>query len=106
MIDAEQADGDAASRLAASISEPRTARLVDDRIGVGHRDHRAEPAGGRRRGAGVDVLLVLLAGGAQVDVRVDEAGNACLPVASIVSPSRRPAQRTGRAELRDPARPG
>ena len=44
-------------------------RLVDDRVGVRHRDQGDEPSGGGRRGAGVEVLLVLLAGRAQVDVR-------------------------------------
>src|SRR3954465_4428030 len=47
---------------------------VDDRVRVRHRDDRAVAARGRRAGAGVDVLLVLLAGHAQVDVRVDEGG--------------------------------
>ena len=46
----------------------------DRRLGVGHRDHAAVAAGGGGAGAGLDVLLVLLAGGAQVDVRVEEGG--------------------------------
>ena len=46
--------------------------VVDHGRSVGHRDHRAEAAGRRRRGAAVDVLLVLLTGGAQMDVRIDE----------------------------------
>ena len=45
---------------------------VDDRLGVRHREDRAVAAGRGRRGAGGDRLLVLAAGRAQVDVRVDE----------------------------------
>ena len=46
----------------------------DRRLGVGHREDPAVAAGGGGAGAGLDVLLVLLAGGAQVDVRVEEGG--------------------------------
>ena len=42
--------------------------------GVGHREDAAVAAGGGGAGAGLDVLLVLLAGGAQVDVGVEEGG--------------------------------
>ena len=48
--------------------------VVDDGVGVRHRDHRAEAAGRRGGRAGLEVLLVLLAGRAQVHVRVDEPG--------------------------------
>ena len=48
--------------------------IVDDGVGVGHGDHRAEAAGRRGGRAGLEVLLVLLAGRAQVHVRVDEPG--------------------------------
>ena len=46
----------------------------DRRLGVGHREDPAVAAGGGGAGAGLDVLLVLLAGGAQVDVGVEEGG--------------------------------
>src|SRR5581483_3951634 len=47
---------------------------VDDRVGVRHREDRAvAPGRGRGRARG-DRLLVLAAGRAQVDVRVDERG--------------------------------
>ncbi len=49
-------------------------RRVDHRRGVGHRQDGDEPAGRRGPGAGRDVLLVLVAGRAQMDVRVDQAG--------------------------------
>ena len=49
-------------------------RGVDHRVGVGHREHAAVAAGGGRRGAGREILLVLLAGRAQVHVRIDEGG--------------------------------
>jgi hypothetical protein len=51
---------------------PQHGRAVDHRIGVGHGHHRAEAAGGRGAGPGLEVLLVLLAGHAQVHVGVDE----------------------------------
>ena len=47
---------------------------VDDRLGVGHGEDGAEAAGGGRPRAGRDRLLVLAAGRAQVDVRIDERG--------------------------------
>ena len=47
-------------------------RRVQDGIGVGHRHDRAVAAGRRGPRAGLEVLLVLLAGRAQVHVRVDE----------------------------------
>ena len=49
-------------------------RSVDDGARVRHREDRREPAGRGRSGARRDVLLVLVAGGPQVDVRIDEAG--------------------------------
>ena len=47
---------------------------VDDRLGVRHREDRAVAAGGGGSRAARDRLLVLAAGSAQVDVRVDERG--------------------------------
>ena len=47
---------------------------VGDRIGVGHRVHRGEPAEGSRGRTGGDRLGVLAAGLAQVGVQVDQAG--------------------------------
>ena len=57
---------------ACSRSAVMSAAVVDRRRGVGHRDDPAVAAGGGGAGAGLDVLLVLLAGGAQVDVWVEE----------------------------------
>ncbi len=69
----QEAGRDAGLALGARRPASRsTDSVVDDRVGVRHRDHRAEAAGGRRGGAGLDVLLVLLPGRAQVHVRVDE----------------------------------
>src|SRR6202012_823359 len=48
--------------------------VVDRRRRVRPRDDPAVAAGGGGAGAGLDVLLVLLAGRAQVDVRVEEGG--------------------------------
>ena len=47
---------------------------VEHGVRVRHREHGAVAAGGGRGRAGREVLLVLLARRAQVDVRVDEAG--------------------------------
>ena len=49
-------------------------RRVDDRLGVRHREDRAEAARGRGPRAGGDRLLVLAPRRPQVDVRVDERG--------------------------------
>ena len=53
---------------------------VDDRIGVRHREDRAVTAGRGGRSAARDGLLVLAAGRAEVDVRVDEGGRKDEPV--------------------------
>ena len=57
-------------------------RRVDDGLGIRHRQDRAVTAGCGRGRAGSDRLLVLTAGRAQVDVRVDERGreHEALPV--------------------------
>ena len=52
-------------------------RGVHHRVGVRLGEDRAEAARGRRARAGVDVLLVLAPGRAQVHVRVDE-GRECV----------------------------
>ena len=74
VIAARKPTGTSASRCARSWSERSTGRLVDDRVGVRHREHAAEAAGRRRARAGLEVLLVLAAGRAQVHVRIDEPG--------------------------------
>ena len=51
---------------------------VGHRIGVGHRGHVGEAAVGRGAGAGLDGLLVLEAGVAEVHVHVHETGNEVL----------------------------
>ncbi len=50
-------------------------RVVDDRVGVGHRADRREAAVGRGARAGFDVFLLLEAGLAQMHVHVDQAGD-------------------------------
>ena len=64
--------GTRASRAAASSSAPRIGALSIDRRRVRHRDDGAVAARGGRARAGLEVLLVLLAGRAQVHVRIDE----------------------------------
>ena len=49
-------------------------RVVGDRVGVGHREHRGVAAQSRRHRAGLDGLGVLPARLPQVRVQVDEAG--------------------------------
>ena len=51
MIAARKPTGTRASRRAPSTSEREHRRRVDDRVGVRHRDHRAEAAGGGGRRA-------------------------------------------------------
>src|SRR5204862_336504 len=58
----------------------RWRRAVDHRVGVRHRENLAVAAGRRGARAGVDVLLVLAPGRAQVHVRVDERGERVQPV--------------------------
>ena len=97
VIAARKPTGTRACRGARVDQRPEHARVVDDRVGVRHRDHRAEAAGGGGRACRVvDVLLVLLARRAQVDVRVDERREqrACRP-RRAVSPSSGGAQRPG-----------
>jgi hypothetical protein len=74
---------------------------VDDRVGVGHGEDRAEAAGRRRLRAARERLLVLAAGSPQVHVRVDEGGREHEPgrVEHAV-----PVRRQARTELGDDAR--
>ena len=67
-----EADGHARVARGGVAQGAQHGRAVDHRVGVRHRHHGAEAAGGGGAGAGLEVLLVLLAGHAQVDVRVDE----------------------------------
>ena len=65
-----------ASPAAAALAENLLGdtRVIVHGVGVRHAGHGGEPAGHRGRRAAGDRLLVLLAGLAQVDVHVDEAG--------------------------------
>ena len=63
-----------ASRAAASRSDPSSGAESITGRGVRHRDHRAKAARGGSARAALQVLLVLLAGTAQVHVRVEEGG--------------------------------
>ena len=101
VIAAKKPTGMRASRAAASRSARRIGRAVDDRIGVRHRDDRAVAAGGGRARAGLEVLLVLLAGRAQVHVRVDEGRQDVRPSPSTTSAPRAPSSAAGLAELGD-----
>ena len=55
--------------------------VVDDRVGVRHRQDRAVATGGCGCRSGCDRLLVFAAGRAQVDVRIDERRDEQTPVA-------------------------
>ena len=90
-----------APRLLAQREQDR--RRVDGRVGVGHRDHGDVAAGRGRAGAGVEVLLVLLPGRAQVHVRVDEAGEQVPALAVDHLGAGRPGGRARRAR-RSPRR--
>ena len=93
---ARKPTGTRASRRAGSRSERSTGARVDRRVGVRHRDDGDEAAGRGRARAGVEVLLVLLPGRAQVHVRVDEAREQ-VPALAVDAPRRRPAPRASRA---------
>ena len=101
MIEARKPTGMRASRRGRVAQRAQDRRGVDDRVGVGHRDDRAEAAGGGGAGAGLEVLLVLLAGRAQVHVRVDEAGEQVAPVAVDDLGALGRLERAGRADLGD-----
>ncbi len=75
-------------------------RGVDHRVGVRHRHHGDVAAGRGGAGAGVEVLLVLLPGRAQVHVRVDEAREQ-VPALAVDHLDAVGGQRAGRAELGD-----
>src|SRR6185312_10043701 len=70
----QEADGHAGFLASALAQRAQHRRRVHDRVGVRHREDRAEAAGRRGARARVDVLLVLAARRAQVHVRVDEGG--------------------------------
>jgi hypothetical protein len=78
--------------------------------GVRHRDHLRRSRRRRRRGAGLEVLLVLLARGAQVDVRVDERREqvlaGCVDRLARPAPRASPARRARRSRRRGSARRG
>jgi hypothetical protein len=74
-------------------------RRVDHRARVRHRHDGAEAAGGRRARARLEVLLVLLARGAQVHVRIDEAGHEVAALAVDDLRAGRRLQAAGRPEL-------
>ena len=97
---ARKPTGMRASRRAGLAQRAQDRRGVDRRARVRHRDDGDEAAGGRRARAGLEVLLVLLAGHAQVHVRVDEAREQ-VPALAVDRPRRRRRSSVGRAELGD-----
>jgi hypothetical protein len=72
---ADRPDPDGAELAGAPHDQLGHRALVVDRLGVRHAADRREATGGRRARAGLDVFLVFLAGLAQVDVEIDEAGD-------------------------------
>ena len=71
----EEADGHARLARGGVAQRAQQRRGVEHGVGVGHRDHRGEAAGGRGARAAREILLVLLPGRAQVHVRVEEGGH-------------------------------
>ena len=74
-------DGDAAGGINANgglggggVDQLDSAGVVGGRRGVGHAHDRGEPAGGGGLRAGEDVFLVRLAGLAEMDMDIDQAG--------------------------------
>ena len=70
----EEAHGYARVARRGVAQRPQQRGRVQRGVGVGHGDHGAVPARRSGRSAGVEVLLVLLARGTQVDVGVEERG--------------------------------
>ena len=89
--------------LGAVLNQCHRARVVDRRTGVGHANHRGEPAPRRRSRAGLDVLLGRLARFAKMHVNIDQP-RANHPTAGInlLNPLRRLAKRVG-SDRRHPA---
>ena len=99
----EEADRDRGLGARALAQRLDVGRGGDGRVGVGHREDAAVAAGGGGARPGLDVLLVLLAGGAQVDVRVEEGGEGVqalgvdhLGALRVGGARARPARRSGR----------
>ncbi len=63
-----------ARALGLAIDELDARIVVERRLGVGHAADGGEPAGDRRGGAGGDGFFFFLAGLAEVDMRIDQAG--------------------------------
>ena len=78
--------------------------IVHHRLGIRHRDHRAVSARCRRRGAAVEILLVFLAGYAQMHVRVDERRERVLAGRVEHVAVFGGGKRSGLSQLRDDAR--
>ena len=96
-----EADGDPRVAGGGVAQGAQHRRGVDDGVGVRHRHDGAVAARRGGAGAGLDVLLVLLAGHAKVDVRVDEGGQEVAPAAVDDLGARRRGDAAGRADLRD-----
>ena len=99
-----EAGRDPRLRAGALAQREQDRRRVHHRVGVGHGEDRAEAARGGRAGAGLDVLLVLAPGRAQVHVGVDEAGEGVQALRR--RPPRSPSgasSEPGRADLGDRA---
>ena len=99
----EEADRDARLAPRGLAQRAQHGRIVDDRVGVRHRDDGDEAAGRRGARAGVEVLLVLLARHAQVHVRVDEAGEHVAALAVEHLGALRRGERAGLGQLGDAA---
>jgi hypothetical protein len=76
-------------------------RGIDHGIGVGHRDHATEPTRGGGPRTGLEILLVLLAGGAQMHVWIKERGQQPVALALDDLHPRARGQRQGRGDLDD-----
>ena len=109
VIEARKPTGTRASRRAASRSERSTGAESTTGSVFGIAITRDEAAGRGRAGAGVEVLLVLLPGRAQVHVRVDEAGEQVAALAvehlgAVRAPRASRARRARRSRRRARAR--
>ena len=99
-----EARRDARLRAGALAQGAQHRRGVHHRLGVRHREDRAVAAGRGRARAGVDVLLVLAPGRAQVHVGVDEGGEGVQPLGLHDLGAVGRLERSGRADLGDRSR--
>ena len=96
-----EADRNAGVALRRHQHPAQKRRMVEHRVGVRHRHDRAIAARSGGPSAGLEILLMLLPGGSQVDVRVDKGREEMLALGLHYLGAGRCLQARGRTDLRD-----